>query len=390
MKKNLFYYLFAVICSVTLFASCSDDDDKVVSPVGETTFTDANGLQLTYSGATMLGKKVTFSPNAADATKATLTLAGELDLSSLINRSTGASPQALGVIPGEITTVLNVENIVIDGDKVTFEGLDENNGRTVKYNGEVSSQVMKLALDVTMPANKLVGTSWNLKPTGTWFEGSPLSPIHINWKADEFEIPGGTWDINGALIMALTSTQIEGKTIPEMLSGILNKITFLPDGNIRAEYKDQLTDTGWKTSDLNIAMYKVSGDKLYLYLNISQIAASVNGKERTARGFEEILEGLIPSLLPMLSNGIPLSYMSDEEGNITAYLGMDVLLPILKAVAPMFENAEFINSLIEMLKEQAGDMAYMVEILRPVLVAMPQVIATTTDIQMGLELVPAK
>ena len=28
MKKNLFYYLFAVICSVTLFTSCSDDDDE--------------------------------------------------------------------------------------------------------------------------------------------------------------------------------------------------------------------------------------------------------------------------------------------------------------------------------------------------------------------------
>ena len=27
MKKNLFYYLFAMICSVALFASCSDDDD---------------------------------------------------------------------------------------------------------------------------------------------------------------------------------------------------------------------------------------------------------------------------------------------------------------------------------------------------------------------------
>jgi hypothetical protein len=34
MKKNLFYYLFAVICSVSLFTSCSDDDDeKVVCPV---------------------------------------------------------------------------------------------------------------------------------------------------------------------------------------------------------------------------------------------------------------------------------------------------------------------------------------------------------------------
>ena len=29
MKKNLFYYLFAMICSVALFASCSDDDDEV-------------------------------------------------------------------------------------------------------------------------------------------------------------------------------------------------------------------------------------------------------------------------------------------------------------------------------------------------------------------------
>jgi len=29
MKKNFFYYLFAVICSVALFTSCSDDDDAV-------------------------------------------------------------------------------------------------------------------------------------------------------------------------------------------------------------------------------------------------------------------------------------------------------------------------------------------------------------------------
>ena len=31
MKKNLFYYLFAMICSVALFASCSDDDDEVTA-----------------------------------------------------------------------------------------------------------------------------------------------------------------------------------------------------------------------------------------------------------------------------------------------------------------------------------------------------------------------
>ena len=28
MKKKLFYYLFAVLCTATLFTSCSDDDNK--------------------------------------------------------------------------------------------------------------------------------------------------------------------------------------------------------------------------------------------------------------------------------------------------------------------------------------------------------------------------
>lgn len=83
MKKNLFYYLFAVICSVTLFTSCSDDDDeKMVNPVPQTTFTGENGLQLTYNGAPMPGKKVTFTPDATNAQKATLRLEGEFDLNA--------------------------------------------------------------------------------------------------------------------------------------------------------------------------------------------------------------------------------------------------------------------------------------------------------------------
>ena len=48
MKKNLFYYLFAVICTIGLFTSCSDDDEKVVNPIPQTTFNSENGLQLTY------------------------------------------------------------------------------------------------------------------------------------------------------------------------------------------------------------------------------------------------------------------------------------------------------------------------------------------------------
>lgn len=33
MKKKLFYYLFTVLCTATLFTSCSDDDDEVKYPI---------------------------------------------------------------------------------------------------------------------------------------------------------------------------------------------------------------------------------------------------------------------------------------------------------------------------------------------------------------------
>lgn len=386
MKKNLFYYLFAVICSVALFTSCSDDDDdKVVSPVGETTFTDANGLALTYSGVSMLGKKVTFTPNAADATKATLTLSGLMDLSSIFRSNDTPAVNAPGVIPGETTTTLNVENMIIDGDKVVFEGTEENNGRSIKYSGEATSENMNLALEVTMPSNVLSGTSWDLAPTGTMFEGDPMAPIHVKWDADEFPFNEGTWDINSAISLIVSMTQIEGKSIPQLLSGVLNKVTFLPDGNIQAEYKNSLTDTEWKTSELNIATYTVSNNKIYLFLNLSQIMASAN-KNRDINS-NEILGSLIPVVLPMLSNGVPLAYVK-EEGKMSVYLDTETLLPVLQVLAPMFENEEFVTGVADMLKEQAGDMGALVDLfLKPVLVAIPQIVSTTETVQIGLKLV---
>lgn len=152
MKKNLFYYLFAVICTIGLFTSCSDDDEKVLCPIGETTFTDSKGLQLTYSGEMMLGKSVIFTPNSSDATKATLTLTGNRELAMIDTRETHVPPIS-GVIPGQSTTTLNIENMVIDGNKVIFEGVEESNGCIIKYKGDAISGEMNLALEVTMPSN---------------------------------------------------------------------------------------------------------------------------------------------------------------------------------------------------------------------------------------------
>lgn len=378
MKKNLFYYLFAVICTIGLFTSCSDDDEKVLCPIGETTFTDSKGLQLTYSGEMMLGKSVIFTPNSSDATKATLTLTGNRELAMIDTRETHVPPIS-GVIPGQSTTTLNIENMVIDGNKVIFEGVEESNGCIIKYKGDAISGEMNLALEV----------SWNMAPTGSMWEGDPMAPIHVKWDADEFPFGNGTWDINSAITMIFSMAQIEGKHIPELLSGVLNKVTFLPDGNIQAEYKDALTDTEWKTSGLNIAMYTVKDGQVFLFLNFAQILATVN--ERANDSMNDIVASLLPQLLQMVNRGIPLSYIVGEDGKMTVYLGTEVLLPILKTVAPLFENEEFVARLLDILKEQAGGMAVLIEsFLKPILVAMPQIVSTTKDIQIGLKLVQAE
>lgn len=43
MKKNLFYYLFVVLCTATLFTSCSDDDDNGKNGDDQTEVTDISG-----------------------------------------------------------------------------------------------------------------------------------------------------------------------------------------------------------------------------------------------------------------------------------------------------------------------------------------------------------
>ena len=122
MKKNLFYYLFAVICSVALFTSCSDDDDeKMVNPVPQTTFTGENGLQLTYNGAPMPGKKVTFYSRCNQCSEGNSTFGREFDLNGILGKAKSAAaredvsmPTAPGVLPGSPVVTLPVD-LTING-----------------------------------------------------------------------------------------------------------------------------------------------------------------------------------------------------------------------------------------------------------------------------------
>lgn len=384
MKKNLFYYLFAVICSVSLFTSCSDDDDeKVVCPVGETTFTDKSGLQLTYSSAPMLGKMVQFVPQG---NKAVLTLSGApLDLSGL-QRDAMSAPSGLttaGVVPGELTTTLNVD-LKIEGDKVSFEGTDKKEGRVLTYKGEATPSGMKLDVNVTMPTMGLAGTSWNLASLD---KEEPTAPLHIVWKENHDEV-----EMEGILKLMISMIPVENSTIPQLLDGVLKKVTFLPDGNIQAEYKDNPTDEAFKTSPLNLAMYSMDGDnKIRVYLNVNQIMAVADTKKsahvnrRGFAGFEADYSSYV------LAEGVPVFYREKENGNVAFYLGYDVFQPLLAIAGELVKDEALKAALVELVKENAGPLGgFAAAFVKQILDKLPDIIAVTEDVQIGIDLISAK
>lgn len=408
MKKNLFYYLFAVICTIGLFTSCSDDDEKVVNPIPQTTFNSENGLQLTYNGAPLLGKKVTFTPDATEATKATLRLEGEFDLSGILKgqRSNMTSPTGPGVFPGSPVTTLSVD-LSINGNQCTFSGVSETEYCTFSYAGKVTAGTMDLSFtDVTLKNTALAGTVWKPTPLANTEDGGMDEPIHFVWKFGTkaaIEISPGypsEIEINDLLLLALRFPLFDDGSgdrvsVEQMLCSVLKDVTLGADGNIVATYMDAANGgTEWVTSPSNMAQYVVDrcDNQLLLFLNPQAIMANVDNVEKSVRTVDvgAILQQAIAELYPMLINGVPLTYT--KEGNrMKVFLGTDLLLPLMKnIVAPLFEDEEFLNMVIEAMKSdpQFGGMAGMMVL--PTLKLLPEIIKNTTQLEIGLDLTQVK
>lgn len=397
MKKNLFYYLFAVICSVTLFTSCSDDDDeKMVNPVPQTTFTGENGLQLTYNGAPMPGKKVTFTPDATNAQKATLRLEGEFDLNGILGKAKSAAaredvsmPTAPGVLPGSPVVTLPVD-LTINGDQCSFAGTSETDYCTFSYKGEVSAGAMELDLsEVKLKNAKLAGMTWKLEP---YDETNPneTGPIYLVWEAEKKVL--GFMPIESVLKIALRMDLIAAGadnkiSATDMLGTVLQDVTFMEDGNIVATYKDAANGgTEWTKSPVNLAQYVVENDnQMKVFLNPAAIIAAVNNAGR-AVDVQAVIQQAIQMLYPMLVNGVPVAFGQTDDA-LSVYLNTELLLPLLKTlVVPLLSDEEVVAMLVELMKKDPdfGEMAGLAE---PTLKAFPEIIESTTKVEIGLNFV---
>ena len=397
MKKNLFYYLFAVICSVTLFTSCSDDDDeKMVNPVPQTTFTGENGLQLTYNGAPMPGKKVTFTPDATNAQKATLRLEGEFDLNGILGKAKSAAaredvsmPTAPGVLPGSPVVTLPVD-LTINGDKCSFAGTSETDYCTFSYKGEVSAGAMELALsEVKLKNAKLAGMTWKLKPYDKE-DPNETDPIYLVWEAEKkvFDFLPIESVLKLALRMELIAAGADHKvSATEMLGTVLQDVTFMEDGNIVATYKDAANGgTEWTKSPVNLAQYVVENDnQIKVFLNPAAIIAAVNNAGR-AVDVQTVIQQTIQMLYPMLVNGVPVAFEQTED-SLSVYLNTELLLPLLKTlVVPLLSDEEVVAMLVEFMKKDP-DFSEMADLAEPMLKAFPEIIESTTKVEIGLNFV---
>lgn len=394
MKKNLLLACM-LLCGLSIFTACSDDDENKTEPEvpvllkGTTVFKGEN-LNLAYSGTAMPGKEVTFSTE--DGKTGSLKMAGTLDLSALIpSKADQSLSLAPGVIPGEVSTL--IENIVLtqEGDTYTFEGTDVNDVREISYSGKADSTSLKLDLTVKFATNDLLGT-WNLMQ----LEGIDYKkePIYCVWDADEkFEIMFGPLPLKlpafqlvlmGVRMPLISAAADQKVSVEEMLCNILKDVTFKEDGNIVANYRnaDNLTSE-WIASPLNIAQYVVDGNgSLRLFLNPDIILANIKTKADIADLPEGVLEGIIGKIVPMLSQGIPLKY-GIAEGGMKVYADTELMKTLFSVLMPILQDEKIMASLMQSIA-QNPEMADFLPMIEGVFKSLPAVVESTTKIEIGL------
>ena len=414
MKKQFFVYLFAALTLGGVVTSCSDDDDDltpkpekpevkpeekpeekpVVNPISQKTTYAGKTLVLNYSGVSMIGKQVVFTPDAANANKATIVLSGE---EAEATKAEGLS-LSNGVIPGEASTTINLD-LVIDGENVTFKGESAENGKTISYEGSANKDKMTLNLNVAMPANSLQGKNITLFTDGK----DKLLPMNIIWTVmaeDSWTHEIVEQDASFFIKMALAMVKIDGLTLSQSLCAVLNQVSFLADGNIQAQYKDTPQSSELKTSPLNLATYTSSKEgEIRLFLNVQQIMQEAT-KEKTKAADEkeasvedllpyvaEVLPQLMAMVPQLLTEGILINYEVDENGVMFVYLDKEVLLPILKVFSPMLQNKDFLKIVGEIADAKMPTLGQTVTAL---LEGFPKLFDTTEKMQIGVKFVDAK
>lgn len=372
-------------------------------------FTDLNGLTLTYNGTPLIGKMVTFTPDAADNTKAVLTLEGApLDITSILGRANEAGFATAGVLPGSPKTDLNV-TLTSDLTESTFNGTGETEYCTFAYSGVLTNKTMKLDLtEVKLKNTSLAGTVWVPTEEHPNEMGMVEGSIYVNWVSDATFDPGFPPQMFVTMVCSMGLIPMPTPENPDKvidlnqaLAMFLQKVRFTEDGNIIADYLDEETMAP-ATSPAGIAQYVVTdNNSILLFLNPAAIAADAN-KSKADEGendmitellgridMEQLINLAMTQYLPMLSNGVPVHFNASADNGMNIYVDTDFLLPMLKIAAPAFEDKEFVDAFVAKMLE-GTDLGMSGAMASGVFKSIPAVVEGTSTIELGLSLTKAE
>lgn len=425
--KNPILLCLSALCAMSMFTACGNDEDPKVpgEALPEKTYTVANGLNITVDGEEAYGQAVTFTPGNGGS--ATITIAGQgLDLSSLIggimrsDNTPGMLLPTASVIPGSVQVTVPVV-LEGDSDNVTFSGNYETEYCSFAYAGMMTADAMALDVKNVVLKNTTLAGTYDMND----FDDLYYNVCRMEWYSEnnvQAELYPGTvipLPMKAMLMFMLGGYELvevdgEKMNVLNALNAVIKSVTLGNDGSVIAEYGDTgVAGLPVKTSAKGLAQYVVTSDnQMRLILNPYAIIAASAGDNSRAEGEGEIdpsvllekllpvAENLLPKLIPLLSQGIPVSYgpalVQDEEDDsemvpsddpnfVSFYLDTNTLLPILKDIAPLLGDDDVVNFIVQA-ASQDPDMGFMAGMLPPILKSLPDVINTTSKIELGLNL----
>lgn len=418
-----------LLASIMLLPACSDDEPSI-SPLSEKTYTGNAALKLEYNDAPMSGKSVTYSQSGNTAN---LVMNSTVSLEELSAALKGLPTiPGPGVLPGTPVLTLPV-NLQADGGKYEFEGSGETDFVTYRYSGDVNADVLDFEFeDVILKNQSLANTVWVPAPTEKETDGVGYKslPLHIVWECSLPPIlEGFDGTIQDALILMATLPIIPVynntayMSLVQAIGSALKTVAFRPDGNAVVTYLQ--TNNGsaqFAQAPLCMIQYVPLTDNiLKLYINptdlMGQILINTSshpdlpanpfGKSSrkmaradagsTATGDNAATEGSTPSLqdmmqiisklAPMLSEGIPMQYDLTQT-SLQLYLNTETLLPLLQGViVPLLEDPIMQASIIEKISANPSLSGYL-PVIKALVAAFPQLLSTTTRIELGINLLP--
>lgn len=335
MKKNLFL-LLALLCSVTFFTACGDDEDTSWQQIPKEEIKGENAT-LTVNGETVANGAVKFETKSVEQAVVTLSnviiaypqVAVDVTMEKQADGSFNFSGEkGMTTVPGTrataaqpiIATVKVTGNVTLDG-KVKVEAstvVTDPNGWAKTYGlGEYT--VGKMGKKDAVVAGAL----------------------YANWGVSESSVLGIEASIRG----------IGSALLPQMIKNI----TFEADGNVRAQYATGnainqdlimgivmgmipnadainalIPTTGWQTSPKNYAYWYEKDGKMYVKLNVSVIVAQLLGADAEGLSgiISQVLNGTPAQIKDLLKTlNVDLSTVSDET--------FTVLLDCVKNGFPM-------------------------------------------------------